>query len=124
MRIFPEFSSNNQVDRAKDDNFQDTPEFSQLNKQLIRIRREYCAVLIIEHAMTRGAFTSQDGARNVDVKILKQALARADLIKSFQPQYQQRISRARMLLDLRECIQVLHANAIICRFLFRVFLNV
>ncbi len=60
--------------------------------------------------MTRGAFSSQDGARNVDVKILKHALARADLIKSFQPQYQQRISRARMLLDLRECIQVLHTD--------------
>ena len=84
----------NQVERAKDDNFQNTPEFAQLNKQLIRIRREYCVVLIIEHAMTRGAFSSQDGARNVDVKVLKHALARADVIKSFQPHYQQRISRA------------------------------
>ena len=95
-----------QVDKAKDDNFQNTPEFALLNKQLIQIRREFCVVLIIEHAMTRGAFSAQDGARNVDVKHLKYALARADLIKSFQPQYQQRIARARMLLDLRECIQV------------------
>lgn len=98
-----------QVERAKDESLQETPEFFDLNRQLIRIRREFCVVLIIEHAMTRGSFTSQDGARNVDVKHLKGALARADLIKSFQPHYQQRIARARMLLDLRECIQVLRA---------------
>ena len=98
---------NTQVDKAKDEGLHDTPEFSDLQKQLIRIRREFCVVLIIEHAMTRGAFTAEDGARNVDVKHLKGALARADLIKSFQPHYQQRVARARMLLDLRECIQVL-----------------
>ena len=99
-------SDNFQVERAKDENLQKTPEFAKLNNQLIRIRREFCIVLIIEHAMTRGAFSAQDGARNVDVKHLKHALTRADALKSFQPHYQQRIARARMMLDLRECIQV------------------